>query len=256
MRRIWFACLVIVLGVLGAASAQAAQPLWERDGALISQVTADVRAGGLGAVAPHASALKKALSQASALFPGPTNVGGTNYILTDGLTETTAALLVAMKRGKGDVTSIDNPYPVIGLILGSFLVETGKYKDALKALDAGLKLSPLPKERFGSTVPQLLSERGIALSKLKRWKEALASYDAGLAISSMEKDARAILYRGRGFALVELGRLDEAAAAYKASLKLDPGNKIATHELAYIESLQAGGKQAEPILTAPGQGKK
>lgn len=254
MRRIWIVG-VIILGMLGSAGfAQAAGALWVRDNALIGQVSAEAQGRGIGAVAPHASALKKAMGGATKLFPGPVTNDGTTFILTDGATETAAALM-RLAKGKGDVAAFDNPYPVMGLILGSFCVETGKFKDALKALDAGLALSPLPKDRLGTTVPDLLAERGIALAQLKRWKEALANYDAALSIGKMDKGQRALLYRGRGFVLVEMGQLGEAEAAYKASLKFEPGNKIATNELAYIAGLQAGTKPTAPSLTMPGAGR-
>jgi tetratricopeptide (TPR) repeat protein len=253
MRRIWFAFVAIVLVILGSvAIAQAAGGVWERDGALIGQVVADVRAGGIKAVGPRAAALKKALAGAKTLFPGPTEADGTRYVLTDGVTETTVVLARMVRGKKGDVTALANPYPIIALILGSYYVETRKFSDAVKALDAGLALSPLPKDRLGATVPKLLSERGIALSQLKRWKEALASYDAALAIKSVDKPVRGMLHRGRGFVLIEMGRLVDAEAAYKSSLKFDPGNAIAANELAYIKGLKAGGKSLAPVVGIPG----
>lgn len=251
MQRLLLACLVIVLGAFGSVPlTQAAGPAWERDGALISQVAGDAGRGGIKAVGRHVGALKKALAGAKSLFPGPNELDGKTYILVDGKAEAKAA---QARLGKGSV-AVDNPYPAIALVLGSYYVETRKFGDAVKALDAGLVLSPLPKDRLGGTVPELLAERGIALGQLKRWKESLASYDAALAIKSVEKRVRGMLHRGRGFALIELGRLADAEAAYKTSLKFDPGNPIAANELAYIASLNAGGKAMPQVVGIPAKG--
>lgn len=257
MRRIWAACVVVVLGIISSvALAEAAEPQWEIDGALIGQVVTETRAGGIGAVAPHAAALKKALAGAKVLFPGPIKDDGTSYVLTDGSSETVAVLVKMTRDNAGEIMAFDNPYPIMGLILGSFYVETGEPKEALEVLDAGLTLSPLPEDRLGRTVPDILAERGIALGQLKRWKESLASYEAGLAVRDMDKSMRAVLHRGRGFALIEMERLDDAEAAYKTSLKFAPGNELAKKELAYIASLQAGAKPLDQTLISPGAGKK
>jgi tetratricopeptide (TPR) repeat protein len=248
MRQILLA-FAVVLAVLGLTNVSyGAGPPWETDIVLLNQAAAAAHSGGLKAVSAKAGALKKALAGAKSLFPGPVEVGIATYILADGQAEAKAAV---KKLGKG-ATVAENPYPQIAFLLGSFYVETGKFADAVKALDAGLALSPLPKDRLGETVPHLFSERGVALGQLKRWKEALASYDAGLALANVDKHQRAVLYRGRGYALTELGRLDDAVAAYNASLKLDPGNAIAKNELAYIASLQAGGKAVNGTVTLPG----
>jgi tetratricopeptide (TPR) repeat protein len=233
------------------APAQASDRAWERDTALLEQVFSELRAGGILAVGPHAGAIEKALKAAKPLFKKPQSDGGTTFILTDGQQETLVALAAA--AGSGEVAAVFNPYPTMGLYLGSFYVETGKYRDALRVLDAGLALSPLPNDLLGQTVPDLLAERGIALGKLKRLDQALASYDTALGIGQMDRKMRAILHRGRGFVLIEMGRLDDAQVAYEQSLKLDPGNKIALGELAYITGLREGQEPTETLLTMPGK---
>lgn len=42
-----------------------------------------------------------------------------------------------------------------------------------------------------------------------------------------------------GFALIELRKLDEAEAVFNDSLKIEPANKVALNELAYIRDLRA-----------------
>lgn len=244
--------LALLMGLcfsVGVALAAPAQ--WEKDIALADAVFSDAGSGGILAVGRHAGAIKSALSGAKRLFPGPLKGEAGLVVLADGPAETAAALAGAIKSGGGDVTALANPYPPMAMVLGSYYVETGKFKEALAALDAGLALSPLPKARLGESVPDLISERGVVLTHLKRFKEAVANFDIGIALKAMDGKARARLYRGKGFALTEMGQLDEAEAAYKASLKLEPGNKIAKGELAYIAGLKAGKGPMGAVLTMP-----
>lgn len=55
-----------------------------------------------------------------------------------------------------------------------------------------------------------------------------------------QRPYRAAALRGIGFALIDLKHLDEAERAFHESLKIEPGNKVALHELAYIKSERAG----------------
>lgn len=252
-RGIWAAFLAIALVVCSLAlPAQAAERRWETDGALTVKVVTQVRAAGIGAVKPHVKAMESALKAARALFAKPIIDAGTTVVLTDGKIETAAALVAAASGKSGDVVAMANPYPTLGILLGSYYVETGKFRDAVRVLDAALALSPLPKQRLGQTVPDLLNERGIAFGRLNQWKEALATYDTALKIKQMDNTIRAMLHRGRGFTLIEMGRLDEAEAAYKKSLTLDRGNKIALNELKYIEGLRAGRQPTGSTLLVPG----
>jgi tetratricopeptide (TPR) repeat protein len=251
VRKIWlgFVVLIVCLGL--AVPALAADHRWEADGALATTIISQAQSQGIGAVKPHVQAIEKALKNGKAVFAKPVSEDGKVIVLTDGQVET-VAVLTASAAKSADAIAIANPYPVLGLMLGSYYVEIGKPRDALRVLDATLSLSPLPKERLGTTVPDLLSERAIALAGLKRWKDALTSYDSVLRLPQVDNHMRGVAHRGRGFALVELGRLDEAEAAYKASLKVDPGNKIALGELDYIVGLRSGKKPTGTVLTTPG----
>ena len=247
--RLMLALLTALTVLTGAAVAAPTQ--WEKDSALASEVFTSVQRGGILAVRPYAGAIKAALSGGKKLFPGPIKRDGGLLVLADGPAEEAAVLSGLKTKAGGDVTALANPYPPMAFVLGSYYIETGKFKEAISALDAGLALSPLPKARLGETVPSLISERGSALTQLKKFKEAIANYDMGLALSGVDAKARARLYRGKGFALTELGRLDEAEAAYKASLKLEPGNPIAKNELAYIAGLRKGAPPSAGVLTMP-----
>lgn len=229
--------LLALLALLSlAAPGWAQERPWERDLALLDQVFGDMRTGGILGVEPYAADVEAALKQAPVLFP----IADDAAVLTDGQGETLAALLAVTGegKGKGDVAAFANPYPELALHLGTFYVEIGRLKDALRVLNAGLKLSPVPDLLLGETIPTLLSERGYTLAKLGRLDEALASYDTGLAVAQMTNQQRARLHRGRGFILIEKGELDDAVAAYEASLEFEPGNANALGELDYIESIR------------------
>jgi len=227
-----------------AARATDAHP-WTRAQALLRTIEADARTRGIRAVEPHVSEMEEALADAPHAFGAPPGPDGTAYVLTDGMAEALVAMAASRESGARNVVAIPNPYPLISLYLGSYYDEIEKYEDALRVLDAGLKLTAAAEFRLGETTPLLISERGAALNGLKRWDDSLANYDDGLKIAAMKDEDRARLFRGRGYALTELRRLDDAEEAYKNSLKLEPGNKTALNELNYIARLRAGGL-AEP----------
>lgn len=255
MRKLWFVVVVVALGLSSLAKAQ--DRPWETDAALFDKVLAAANSEGIEAVEPYVEAIEEGLSAAPSLFAEPISDGGHTLVLVESSAENLFVLTKAASDGTGDVATVFNPYPPLALYLGVYYVEVGRYADGLRVIDAGLALSPAPDEMLGETVPELLSERGVALGRLQRMDEALATYEKGLQISQMDDAMRAVFHRGRGFVLIEMNRLDEAETAYKTSLELDPGNPIATKELAYIESLRAGGQVQEPTLTIPGdKGKK
>jgi tetratricopeptide (TPR) repeat protein len=97
----------------------------------------------------------------------------------------------------------------------------------------------------------LVSETATAMQQVGRNAESLALVDAALAdfgLLAMEDMEKALLQRRRGYALVEMGRYDEALTAYRTSLTLDPTNRLAANEIAYIEERKAGGG-AKPTRT-------
>lgn len=148
---------------------------------------------------------------------------------------------------------VEDPYVLIAFELGTYYNEVKQPDKALQALDEGMRLLHLRHdlERSGYA-PAVFSERGVALSEMKRWPEALANYDEGLTIQSLKPDNRARLYRGRGGALIELGRLDEAEQAFKTSLTYAPDHPVALGELKYITGLRAGAKPTDMLFAVPG----
>jgi tetratricopeptide (TPR) repeat protein len=151
-----------------------------------------------------------------------------------------------------EVVAVINPYPRIALYLGTYYNEIGQSTDALRVLEAGLALPTVADQGMGEFRPHLISERGAALTALKRWPEALAAYDMGAEMTGLEGRLRGRMLRGRGFALTEMGRLDEAEKSYRDSLAVDPNNATATAELKYIAKLRAGGPTQQPGIIRPG----
>jgi tetratricopeptide (TPR) repeat protein len=218
---------------------------WLEDTALLKQVQNDLASQGIKGVATYAEAMDKALAQAPQSTALAHDAG---FVLTDGPADTLLGLMTAATaKDKKSVAAVANPYPHIGLYLGSYYDEIGRKDDALRVLDEGLAIS-----QTSSTRPFLLIERGAALNGLHRPTDALADFEDALKIPDIDVHIRAAMMRGRGFALTELNRLDEAEAAYQDSLKAEPGNPRAENELRYIAKLRAGGAHVEGSYTAMG----
>jgi len=87
--------------------------------------------------------------------------------------------------------------------MGYICVERQQPHDALRWLDAGIKLEP--------TQPRLQLEKAKVLSGLGQFAEALRMYEHVLDDpTQLAPSLRALALRGRGFQLIELGNLDEA----------------------------------------------
>ena len=269
------ASVVVVLGLAGVfapalaapadttatpASAAAAQQPWEKAQAVLDATNADVAKGSLFAsIRAHLTDLEQALAGADAAFAATDSGTGAIYVLTDGPADTLVSLIGAAAvhdKNPGangrETIAVRNPYPPISLYIGSYYNENGRFEDALAALDKGLALYASHGVEFGAHQPGLVSERAVALARLKRFPEALTAYEDGLKLSGIDDGGRARMHRGRGFVLTEMGRLDEAETAYLESLKFEPDNKIAKGELEYIARLRAGGSTVPGSIIAPG----
>jgi tetratricopeptide (TPR) repeat protein len=108
------------------------------------------------------------------------------------------------------------------------------FASALSILNSIEKLAPVS---AGTA-----AERGYVLNQLKQFENALAAYTRAHSLSTRYPSQRpfeAASLRGMGFALIELQRLDEAEAVFGDSLKIEPNNKVALNELAYIRDLRS-----------------
>lgn len=241
------ALLIWMLASAPALAAVAAPVLpWQQAQGDYRSALADFQAHGFAAIAPHVPALVADLAAAGNPIRKTNVVGGTTYVLTENSADALRAMLEqagAHAAPGARAVAVSDPYPAVCLILGSYYDEYGRFGEAVRVLDIGLAVAP------GD--PTVLSERSAALEGLHRWADAVANAETGLALANLPPSYRARFLRGRGLALTELGRLDAAEASYRQSLALDPGNAIATHELAYIARLRAGGPRATTELTAP-----
>lgn len=255
MRHLLAALALLSALLLGAtlAAAQSPKRPWEADAKLSEAVMKDAQSKGIMAVRSRVTKLEKALADAPAAYAAAAaGDGDTTYVLTDGTTDTLISIIgaaAAAENGgkKGNVAAVNNPYPLIAFMLGSYYVETGALEDAVRVLDVGLNLpstSLLP----GETRPLLLNERATALGQLKRFPEALAGYEALIAIDDLEPTMMARGLRGRGITLIDLGRLDEAEADLVRSLQFQPGHPVVANELAYIAKLRGGGKPTDTVV--------
>jgi len=81
------------------------------------------------------------------------------------------------------------------------------------------------------------AEIGYVLNQIGRAGDGLAAYRRARDIAfryASQRPYRAMALRGMGFSLIELQRLDEAEKLFRESLEIEPGNKVAINELAYI----------------------
>jgi len=244
-----------VLAESPAASSSAVAPHpWEKAQAVLKATRADIQRGGILAVQGHVPDLEQALADANQSFGSAASEDGTVYVLADGLTETLlamSAVAAGQYPGGRKGVAVENPFPTLSLYLASYYNEIGRPAEALRVLDASLALPTVMGQHLDQTRSFLISERGAALSALKRWPDMLADCDEGLQLPGLKDPDRARLLRARGFALIELGRLEDAEAAYNDSLKLVPDNAIALRELQYITRLKVGGAPTATLLTMP-----
>lgn len=254
--------LAVLLGgcaqnsMVAPPSVVAAKP-WGKAQALVGAVQKDLAARGVRSIQSHVVELENVLAASGQSYAAAPPGGETGYVLADGPAETLAAALLVVTQSKaaeGKVVVEKNPFPTVALMLGSYYNEIGRPADALRVLDTGLALpGAIPGEALGSHRPSLVSERGIALFKMKRLSEALAAYESGLTLPGLTDMDRARMLRGRGVSLIELGRLDEAVLAFQDSLKAEPKNPLALNELGYIAELRRGRAPVSPQFIAPNQ---
>lgn len=267
MRKSVAAFIIITFGLFAmtasrgeeAAAPNPAHP-WEKDQALLKTVRDETGSGGIMSVQTHVKDMENALSGAKLTYVIDEPNGKVSYTLTDSAAEALVAMTMATmdnhNQKMAQAVAVQNPYPAIGLYLGSYYNEVGKPADALRVLDIGLSLSAISGLNLGDDRADLIAERGAALLGLQRWSDMLADYNDGLKIDDLDNLKKARMRRGRGLALIELGRLDEAEVAYKQSLEYEPNNALALHELNYIARVRAGAAPtpANVIPLQTGQG--
>jgi tetratricopeptide (TPR) repeat protein len=124
-----------------------------------------------------------------------------------------------------------NSYSKAWYQLAALAVDDERFENAISCLDCGIALE--------SDHPELWSERGYVLARLKRHDQALACYVRATSVRNWAPASytgRAL--RGQAVQLIDLDRLDEAEVILKRSLEYDPDNAGAHGELEYIEDLR------------------
>ncbi len=169
------ACLAVMAAPLARADDTAALPALADAQAVLGATVADVQANGVAGIRAHAGGLERALAGAKDAILATRPAQGRITVLTDGPTDTLAALAAAV-ADKRDAVAVRDPYPAISLYLGSYYNEIGKPRDALRVLDAGLSLYHMKDyiSLLGETRPGLLVERTAALTALRRFDDAIA----------------------------------------------------------------------------------
>jgi tetratricopeptide (TPR) repeat protein len=84
-------------------------------------------------------------------------------------------------------------------------------------------------------------ETGYVLNQSGKPDEGLSAYRRAHSLAlqyASQRPYRAAALRGMGFALIELKKLAEAERAYLEALEIEPGNKVALNELAFIHNQQ------------------
>jgi hypothetical protein len=124
----------------------------------------------------------------------------------------------------------------LGGFLSAFLLsKSRRFNEALSELDAVLKIAPF--------FAQAWNEKGYILMNLRRPQEALAANTQAWDLVRRHPenfDKAGPVLRGQAVAQVELGDLDRAEKLLSDSLVVEPGNSLATQELAYIAHRRKG----------------
>ena len=223
----------------------------KRDFDLLERAMRDMQARGYAGMDRHLPALRRAMERAPAIYPHTEKRAANDWIVrTLDIAETMVMATVlqasAVEAGASNVTVRQQPnvYPLIALMLGSEAVERGRLDEAIAVLDQGLARQP------DDWV--LIKEKASALQAAGRNEEALSLATEALASDSIRITLNAgALHRSRGFSLIELKRLSEARAAYDEALKLDPEDRSAKAQLAYIDGLEAGRPPVAPVIVRP-----
>ncbi len=94
--------------------------------------------------------------------------------------------------------------------LGNVLFELGQFEKALNAYDHAIKLTP--------TYAEAWSNKGNALYELQRYEEALGHHDRAIALNPSYAEA----WSNKGNALYELQRYEEALGHHDRAIALNP----------------------------------
>jgi tetratricopeptide (TPR) repeat protein len=157
---------------------------------------------------------------ASLILDPPRQSPDVTALLADAVALHQAGRLADAEKAYQQILALDPGQCDCLHLLGVIEHRRGKHASALTLIDLSLAKN--------SQNASAWSNRGNALSALKRFDEAIASYDRALAVAP----AFAFALSNRGAALFALNRFDEAVASYDRALAAQPD---------YIEALSNRG---------------
>ena len=137
--------------------------------------------------------------------------------------------------------------------LGSVLQRTGRWDEAIVALERSLAIAQKLRDRRQAAI--VLNSLGSVLQRTGRWDEAIAALERSLAIAQKLRDRRqvAIVLNSLGSVLQRTGRWDEAIAALERSLaiaqKLRDRRQVAIVLNSLGSVLQRTGRLDEAVAT-------
>jgi tetratricopeptide (TPR) repeat protein len=146
--------------------------------------------------------------------------------------------LGAAAADKQETLVLDGAWSSALHLKGFALIDQEKFEEAKQVLRHGIDIAPKN--------PWLWNELGAVYQTEMNWPEALSAYveaaeAADLVYDKNSEDQKRTLtraLRGQGFVLIETGKLKEAEALYRRCLKVDPDDRGAKQELAYIADLR------------------
>lgn len=132
--------------------------------------------------------------------------------------------------------SAPNTYEWIDVSYGEILQMQGFVATERKNFSNALEISKIL-ESIAPISAGNAAETGYLLTLIGMPEQGLAAYLRAYTLSTKypsQNPYRASSLRGIGSSLIDLNELDQAERAFLASLAIEPGNKVAINELAFI----------------------
>jgi tetratricopeptide (TPR) repeat protein len=144
-----------------------------------------------------------------------------------------SALLIRSSAAHGHKASVvESTWADAYRMKSAALIELGRLEEAQNALVKAIGLSPLDAGHR--------NELAFTYQAQKNFAEATRSYERAAALATLhpespkKSDQLRRAWRGQAFVLIERGQLDEAEALYERCLSLEPNDRGAQQQLAFI----------------------
>lgn len=233
MRLIFIFIFIVSFGLIGCASQDKEQTLEvaklsPKEQSLNTVYLMLSRGNSVGALNKH---LKSLALECDVEF----NNTDANVYVARTQEEMFFLLLLAAADGK-TANVVNTPCSEIYYLTGYASLDLGRVEDAQSYVNKAIAMSPLHS--------LYLSELGHIYQLKKEWLLALSTYEKAEQYAQdfspehlkLKELSRA--KRGVGFTLIELDRLEEAKIKFNECLDINPEDKTAIAELAYIKQLE------------------